>query len=253
MGRAIGTDPDTTRSRPSGKGGLVRDDDFAKKGQSGPVSTKVFLVDDHELVRRGVRQLIDAEPDLVVVGESGTSEEACRRIPGAAPDVAVVDLRLPDGDGIQVCREVRSRDPSIHCLILTSYGDEEAVYAAILAGADGYVLKHIFGSALIDGIRRVAAGESLIDPTLLAGLFQRLRRPSPHDELASLTDQERTILELIGEGLTNRSIGERTSLSEQTIKNYASQLFAKLGLKRRTEAAALATRLRERHREGGSG
>jgi DNA-binding NarL/FixJ family response regulator len=205
----------------------------------------VFLLDDHELVRRGVRELLESEDDLEVVGEAGTAEEALARIPPTHPDVAVLDMRLPDGDGIEVCREIRSKRPEIACIILTSFADDEAVYAAIMAGAAGYVLKQVRGAELVEGIRRVARGDSLLDPAITTRVLERLRH-RPDDELAALTDQERRILDLIAEGLTNRQIGERMFLAEKTVKNYVSNLLAKLGMSRRTEAAVFAARLAER-------
>jgi two-component system, NarL family, response regulator DevR len=206
----------------------------------------VFLLDDHEIVRRGLRELLEAEGDLVVVGEAGTAEEAYGRIPATSPDVAVLDVRLPDGDGIEVCREIRSKHPEIACIMLTSFSDDEAVYASIMAGAAGYLLKQVRGSDLVNGVRRVAAGESLLDPQVTTRVLDRLRHREGDDELASLTDQERRILGLIAEGLTNRQIGERLFLAEKTVKNYVSNMFAKLGMHRRTEAAAYAARLAER-------
>lgn len=208
--------------------------------------TRVFLLDDHEVVRRGLRELLDAEDDLEVVGEAATAEEAYGRIPATAPNVAILDMRLPDGDGVDVCREIRSAHPEIACIILTSFGDDEAVYAAIMAGAAGYLLKQIRGTDLVDGIRRVADGQSLLDPLVTARVLERLRTRGDEDELAALTPREREILEFIAEGLTNRQIGERLFLAEKTVKNYISNLFAKLGMSRRTEAAAYATRLAER-------
>jgi two-component system, NarL family, response regulator DevR len=208
--------------------------------------TRVFLLDDHEVVRRGVRDLLEAEDDLVVVGEAGTAEEAIGRIPATSPNVAVLDVRLPDGDGIEVCRDVRSRHPEISCIMLTSFADDEAVYAAIMAGASGYVLKQVRGTDLIDGIRRVARGESLLDPVVTTRILERIRHSEDDDELARLTAQERKILELISEGLTNRQIGEQMFLAEKTVKNYVSNLLSKLGMSRRTEAAAYAARLSER-------
>ena len=210
------------------------------------MTTRVFLLDDHEIVRRGIRELLEAEDDLVVVGEAGTAEEAYGRIPATSPDVAVLDVRLPDGDGVEVCREIRSKHPEIACIMLTSFADDDAVYAAIMAGAAGYVLKQVRGTDLVDGIRRVAAGESLLDPSVTTRVLERLRHKDEDDELAVLTDQERKILELIAEGLTNRQIGERMYLAEKTVKNYVSNMFAKLGMSRRTEAAAYAARLSER-------
>jgi DNA-binding NarL/FixJ family response regulator len=214
------------------------------------VTLRVFLLDDHEVVRRGVRDLIEAEDDLVVVGEAGTAEEAYGRIPATSPDVAVLDVRLGDGDGVDVCREVRSRHPEIKCLMLTSFADDEALFSAIMAGAAGYVLKQIRGNDLVDGIRRVGRGESLLDPALTAQVLQRLRQPPEDEHLAALTEQERRILGLIAEGLTNRQIGERLYLAEKTVKNYVSNMLAKLGMSRRTEAAAFAARLSERRQRG---
>jgi two-component system, NarL family, response regulator DevR len=214
----------------------------------------VFLLDDHEIVRRGLRELLEAEDDLVVVGEASTAEEALTRIPGIRPNVAVLDVRLPDGDGVEVCREIRSNNPEIHCLMLTSFADDEALFSAILAGAAGYVMKQVRGTDLVDAIRRVAQGQSLLDPAVTARVLERLRTPqAPEDELASLTDQERRILDLIAEGLTNRQIGERMYLAEKTVKNYVSNVLMKLGMSRRSEAAAYAARLAERHRRNPSG
>ena len=211
------------------------------------MTTRVFLLDDHEVVRRGLRELLEAEDDMVVVGEAGTAEEAYGRIPATTPNVAVLDMRLPDGDGIDVCREIRSTHPEIACIILTSFGDDEAVYAAIMAGAAGYLLKQVRGTDLVDGIRRVAEGQSLLDPNVTARVLERIRtRSDEQDELAALTAREREILTFIAEGLTNRQIGEQMFLAEKTVKNYISNMFAKLGMSRRTEAAAYATRLAER-------
>ena len=208
------------------------------------VSVRVFLLDDHEVVRRGVRELLEVEDDLTVVGEAGTAEEAMARIPATAPDVAVVDMRLPDGNGVEVCREVRSRNPEVQCVILTSFADDEALFDSIMAGAAGYLLKQIKGTDLVDAIRRVAAGQSLLDPSVTERVLERLRSgPAEDERLARLTGQERKILDLIAEGLTNRQIGERTFLAEKTVKNYVSNLLAKLGMERRTEAAVFAARL----------
>jgi len=205
---------------------------------------RVFLLDDHEVVRRGLRELLESAGDIEVVGESGLAVEATSRIPALRPDVAILDGRLPDGSGIDVCRDIRSVDPSIRALILTSYDDDEALFAAILAGASGYVLKQITGHDLLDTVRRVAAGQSMIDPALTARVLERVRNGAPEaSELAGLTEREREILELIAEGLTNRQIGERLFLAEKTVKNYVSSLLAKLGLERRTQAAVLAARL----------
>jgi DNA-binding NarL/FixJ family response regulator len=208
--------------------------------------TRVYLLDDHEVVRHGLRDLLEREGDLEVIGESGSAVEATHRIPALRPDVAVLDARLPDGSGIDVCRDVRSVDPTIKALILTSYEDDEALFSAIMAGAAGYVLKQIRGTDLVDAVRRVAAGQSLLDPAVTQRVLERIRRgPEQPDELRSLTDQERRILGLVAEGLTNREIAERMYLSEKTIKNYVSSLLAKLGMERRTQAAVLATKLLE--------
>ena len=205
---------------------------------------RVYLLDDHEIVRRGLRELFESEPDITVIGESGSAAEAIRRIPALRPQVAVLDGRLPDGSGIDVCREVRSVDPSIQGLILTTFDDDEALFAAIMAGAAGYILKQIHGSDLVAAIRHVAAGDSLLDPAVTARVLQRIRKAEPEDPaLAQLTEQERRILSCIAEGLTNRQIGERLFLAEKTVKNYVSSLLAKLGLERRTQAAVFATRL----------
>ncbi len=212
----------------------------------GPAPIRVFVVDDHELVRRGVRELLESAADLVVVGEAGTAEEALARLPAAAPDVAVLDVRLPDRSGIEVCREIRSWRPAVACLMLTSFSDDEALFDSIMAGAAGYVLKHVRGHDLIDSVRRVASGQSLLDPAVTARVLDRLRRAQDEDERgARLTEQERRILELLAEGLTNRQIGERLLLAEKTVKNYMSSLLTKLGMHRRTEAAVYAARLGE--------
>jgi two-component system, NarL family, response regulator DevR len=204
---------------------------------------RVFLLDDHEVVRRGLKDLLEADGDIVVVGESGLAQEAARRIPALRPDVAVLDGRLPDGSGIDVCREVRSAHPEIAALILTSYDDDEALFSAIMAGAAGYVLKQVRGNDLVDAVRRVAAGQSLLDPAVTARVLDRLRAGPEEDKaLAPLTDQERRILELIGEGLTNRQIAERMFLAEKTVKNYVSSLLGKLGMERRTQAAVFAVK-----------
>jgi two-component system, NarL family, response regulator DevR len=206
--------------------------------------TRIFLLDDHEIVRHGLRDLFESEDDLVVVGESGSAKEAERIIPALRPHVAVLDARLPDGSGIDVCRSIRSRDPSISGIILTSYDDDEALFAAIMAGAAGYVLKQIRSTDLVDAVRRVAAGQSLLDPAVTARVLDRIRHADEApSELARLTDREREILVLIAEGLTNRQIGERLFLAEKTVKNYVSSLLAKLGLERRTQAAVLAAKL----------
>jgi DNA-binding NarL/FixJ family response regulator len=209
-----------------------------------PGTISVFLLDDHEIVRRGVRELLEAEPDITVIGEAGTAASALARAPALKPDVAVLDVRLPDGDGVMVCRELRSMMPDLACLMLTSFGDDEALFDAIMAGAAGYVLKQIRGTDLVGAVRTVAAGKSLLDPDAATKVMNRMRdQATQADPLAGLTAQERKILELIGEGLTNRQIGERMFLAEKTVKNYVSALFAKLGMERRTQAAALATRV----------
>ncbi len=206
---------------------------------------RIFLLDDHEIVRRGLRDLFEAEPDFEVVGESGSAVEAQSRIPALRPDVAVLDGRLPDGSGVDVCRSVRSVDPTIQALILTSYDDDEALFASIMAGAAGYVLKQVRSTDLVDAVRRVAAGQSLLDPAVTRRVLERLRQGADNepDELAELTEQERKILELIAEGLTNRQIAERIFLAEKTVKNYVSSILMKLGLERRTQAAVLASKL----------
>jgi DNA-binding NarL/FixJ family response regulator len=205
---------------------------------------RVFLLDDHEVVRQGLRALLESGGDIEVVGESGLAMEAAARIPALRPDVAVLDARLPDGSGIEVCRTVRAVDPTIKALILTSYDDDEALFAAIMAGAAGYVLKEIGGQDLIGAVRTVAAGNSLIDPSLTARVLERVRNgPATAPELADLTEQELKLLSLIAEGLTNRQIGERMFLAEKTVKNYVSSILAKLGLERRTQAAVLASKL----------
>ena len=204
----------------------------------------VFLLDDHEIVRRGVRDLLEAEPDIEVVGEAGTASSALARIPALKPDVAVLDVRLPDGDGVSVCREIRSKMPEVACLMLTSFADDDALMDAVMAGAAGYVLKQIRGTDLVGAVRTVATGQSMLDPRAAGQLMARLRDQSAKsDPLAGLSAQERRILELIGEGLTNRQIGEQMFLAEKTVKNYVSALFAKLGMERRTQAAAYAARV----------
>ncbi|GAA2286160.1 response regulator transcription factor [Actinomadura sp. NPDC048955] len=212
-------------------------------GNAGTI--RVFLMDDHEVVRRGVAALLSAEDDIEVIGEAGTAAEALARIPAVRPDVAVLDVRLPDGDGVSVCRELRSQLPELACLMLTSFDDDDALFEAVMAGAAGYVLKQIHGSDLVGAVRTVATGQSLLDPRSTARMLERLRtRQEKSDPLKGLTEQERHILELIGEGLTNRQIGERLFLAEKTVKNYISNIFAKLGMSRRTQAAALAAQLK---------
>jgi len=211
----------------------------------------VFLVDDHEVVRRGVRDLLEASGEIEVVGEASTVQEALQRSLALTIDVAVLDVRLPDGSGIDVCRELRSRDESMRCLMLTSFDDDQALFDAIVAGAAGYVLKEIRGNDLVASVRRVARGESLLDPLATARVIERLRNPPAEDErLASLSAQERRILTYLAEGLTNRQIGEQMYLAEKTVKNYVSNLLMKLGMHRRTEAAVYAARLSERRAEG---
>jgi two-component system, NarL family, response regulator DevR len=208
---------------------------------------RVFLLDDHEVVRRGLKQLLEADGDVEVVGEAGTAEQALARIPPTNPHVAVLDVRLPDGDGIEVCREVRSRHPGIHCLMLTSFTDDEALLQSMLAGASGYVAKQIRGADIVDAVHRVADGQSLLDPAVAARARDRLRAEPEEDErLARLSAQERTILALIADGLTNRQIAERLNLAEKTVKNYVSNLLAKMGMERRTQAAVYAARLGSR-------
>ena len=204
------------------------------------------MLDDHEIVRRGLRELLEADGDIEVVGEAGTAEEGLSRIPPTRPDVAVLDVRLPDGDGVEVCREVRSAHPGIQCLILTSFSDDDALFQAIMAGAAGYLLKQVKSNDLVDAVRRVARGQSLLDPEVTARVLERLRKgPETDERLERLTGQERRILDLIAEGLTNRQIAERVHLAEKTVKNYVSNLLTKLGMERRTQAAVYAARLHD--------
>ncbi|MGW6442686.1 response regulator [Lentzea sp. NPDC055074] len=206
--------------------------------------SRVFLVDDHEVVRVGIRELLSASEDLEVVGEASSVTEALTRVPAVAPDVAVLDVRLPDGNGIELCRELMSRLPDLKCLMLTSFTDDEALFDAIMAGASGFVLKRIVGSDLTNAVKTVAAGQSLLDARSTAALLNRIRREREQgDPVRSLTEQERTVLDLIGEGLTNRQIADKMFLAEKTVKNYVSHLLAKLGLERRTQAAVLASKL----------
>ncbi len=222
---------------------------MSEDDQGTPGPTRVFLLDDHELVRRGLSDLLSLEDDLEVVGEAASAAEALARIPAVRPDVAVLDVRLPDGNGVEVCREIRSAMPDVYCLMLTSYADDEAMVDALLAGAAGYVLKDIRGADLVGAVRRVAKGESLLDPKATERVLHRLRGGEPHDErLDSLTGQERRILDLIGQGMTNRQIGDQLHLAEKTVKNYVSSLLAKLGMERRTQAAAYIARLDEHER-----
>ncbi len=214
---------------------------------------RVFLLDDHEIVRRGVRELLESADDLQVVGEAGTAAEALQRVPAAMPDVAILDVRLPDGNGIEVCRDLRSTMPDLRCLMLTSFNDDEALLDAVMAGASGYVLKEVRGADLVQSVRRVAAGHSLLDPVVTARVLDRLRNP-PRDSLtASLTPQETTILGHLADGRTNRQIAEQMFLAEKTIKNYVSNLLTKLGMSHRTQAAVYAARLAERRARGGAG
>ncbi len=232
----------------------LRTGNIAREGRvSGLVTSKpssdpprqpvgVFVLDDQEIVRKGVRGLLEAEPDIRVTGEAGTASAALAQIPALHPDVAVLDVRLPDGDGVTVCREVRSRAPEVACLMLTAFGDEQALLDAVMAGAAGYVLKQIHGSDLVGAVRTVASGQSLLDPGATSQLMTRLRHKATADPLAKLAPHQRSILELIGEGLSNREIAERLGLAEKTVKNYVSTMFRKLGLEQRTAAAAYAAR-----------
>ena len=213
----------------------------------------VFLLDDHELVRVGVKDLLETQPDIRVIGEAGTASSALARIPALRPDVAILDVRLPDGDGVTVCREIRSRMPEVACLMLTSFEEDQSLFDAVMAGAAGYVLKQIHGTDLVGAVRTVASGQSMLDPQAASKLMARLRNSAQKkDPLAGLTGQERRILELIGEGLTNRQIGERMFLAEKTVKNYVSAMFQKLGMERRTQAAAYAAHIFD-SRETGPG
>ena len=206
---------------------------------------RVFLLDDHEMVRRGLKDLFDSESDIQVVGESGSARDATARIPALHPDVALLDGRLPDGSGVEVCRAVRSVDPSINAVILTSYDDDEALFAAIMAGASGYILKQIFGLELVEVVRKVASGQSLLDASVTQRVLERVRSggSSQPSELQSLTPQERRILELMTEGMTNRQIGGELFLAEKTVKNYVTSILSKLGMQSRTQAAVLASKL----------
>jgi len=206
---------------------------------------RVFLVDDHEVVRRGVAEVLEDDPGITVAGEAGSCSEALARVPAVRPDVVVIDMRLPDGDGAELCRDLRERVPGLRCLVLTSYSEQDALDAAVRAGAAGFLLKQVRGPALVSAVRTVAAGGRLFDD--IAPSAPRTRGPASagSERLALLTDQERSVLRLIGEGMTNRQIGERMGLAEKTVKNYTSHLLAKLGLERRTQAAILATQLRD--------
>ena len=216
---------------------------MSTEGQRPPI--RVFLLDDHEIVRRGVADVLETDPGITVVGEAKNAAEALARVPALRPDVAVLDVRLPDGNGVSVCRDLRTKMPDLAVVMLTSYSDDEALFEAIMAGASGYLLKQILGQDLVAAVHTVASGGSLLDPTATAAVLARMRRAAePAGPLGKLSDQERTVLLLIGEGLTNRQIGERMFLAEKTVKNYVSHLLAKLGLERRTQAAILATELR---------
>nr|MCW2728596.1 DNA-binding response regulator [Aeromicrobium sp.] len=209
------------------------------------MTIRVFLLDDHEMVRMGLRKLLESGGDIEVVGEAGTAAAAIARIPALKPDVAILDARLPDGSGIEVCRQIRSAEPSVRAIILTSFDDDEALFAAIMGGAAGYILKQVTSQDLLTAVRHVAAGGSLLDPSVTAKVMERLRDggPGESEELKSLSAQERRILELVAEGLTNKQIGERLFLAEKTVKNYMSNVLSKLGLVSRTQAAVFATRL----------
>jgi DNA-binding NarL/FixJ family response regulator len=221
-------------------------------GSAEPI--RVFLLDDHEIVRMGVRDLLEAEPGITVIGEAGTAASALARIPALKPDVAILDIRLPDGDGVSVCRDIRSKMPQLACLMLTSFSDDEALFDAIMAGAAGYVLKQIRGTDLVGAVRTIASGQSLLDPEAASRVMRRMRdQATAADPLAGLTDQERRILALIGEGLTNRQIGDRLFLAEKTVKNYVSALFAKLGMQRRAQAAAYAARIFDQQQAAAEG
>jgi two-component system, NarL family, response regulator DevR len=211
-------------------------------------AVRVFLVDDHEVVRRGVAEVLEDDPGIKVAGEAGSVAEALARVPAVRPDVVVVDMRLPDGDGAELCRGLRDRVPGLRCLMLTSYSEQDALEAAVRAGASGFLLKQVRGPALVSAVRTVAAGGTLFDEVTPTAPRPRTPDATGVDRLALLTDQERTVLRLIGEGLTNRQIGQRMGLAEKTVKNYTSHLLAKLGLERRTQAAILATELRDRPR-----
>ncbi len=213
------------------------------------MTIKVFLLDDHEVVRRGVGDLLESSGEFTVVGEASNAEQAINRIAAAAPDLAILDVRLPDGNGIEVCREIRSTLPDVRCLMLTSFSDDEALVDAAMAGAHGFALKQIRGNEIIEAARAVASGKTLLDPAAVKRAMTRLEQGSANDRrLAQLTDQERRIFELIGDGKSNRQIADELFLAEKTVKNYVSNLLAKLGMSRRTEAAAMAARLDERSR-----
>jgi DNA-binding NarL/FixJ family response regulator len=230
------------RHQESGRGAVA----FSGTDMEVTPMTRVFLVDDHEIVRRGLVDLLGSAPDLTVVGEAASVGEAMARIPSSGADVAVLDVRLPDGNGVELCRDLRTVLPDLRCLMLTSFADDEALFDAVMAGASGFVLKQILGTDLISAVRTVGAGGSLLDSRATAALMQRMRSERTADPLAELSDQERAVFDLIGQGLTNREIAERLFLAEKTIKNYVSRLLAKLGMQRRTQAAVLATELRNK-------
>jgi DNA-binding NarL/FixJ family response regulator len=210
------------------------------------MAVRLFLLDDHEIVRTGLRALFESADDFVVVGEASTAQEALQRIPPTRPDVALLDVRLPDGSGIEVCREIRSSLPEVVCIMLTSYADDEALVAAVMAGAAGYVLKQVASSNLVDDVRNAAGGRSLLNPALTARVVNRLNSASEDPILARLTPQERRILDRVAEGQTNRQIAGSLDLAEKTVKNYVSSMLSKMGLERRSQAASYATRVAER-------
>jgi DNA-binding NarL/FixJ family response regulator len=210
------------------------------------MAVRVALVDDHEVVRRGLRDLLDGEPGIEVVAEAGGVEEALARVGATLPDVVVVDVRLPDGDGVALCRELRQLEPAPRCLVLTAFDDERALMEAIMAGASGYLLKQVRGQDLVDAVREVAAGRSLLDPVTTARVLERVRREAATDELSALTERERAVLELMGDGMSNREIAERLFLAEKTVKNYVTSVLAKLGMERRTQAVAWFARRQQR-------
>ncbi|WP_043536517.1 response regulator [Saccharomonospora cyanea] len=212
------------------------------------MTISVFLVDDHEIVRRGLADLLESEPDMRIAGEAASVGEALTRIPGSGADVAVLDVRLPDGNGVELCRELLSGTEGLRCLMLTSYHDDEALFNAIMAGASGFVLKQVLGSDLVSAVRTVGSGGSLLDSKTTSALMNRIRKERDDaDPVAELSEQERAVFELIGEGLTNREIAARLFLAEKTVKNYVSRLLGKLGMRRRTQAAVLATELRKQN------
>lgn len=219
----------------------------AESGHDADHPIRIFLLDDHEVVRRGIAELLGDVEGFEIVGEAGTVAESLPRVRACRPDVAILDMRLPDGSGIDVCRDIRSELPTTHCLILTSYDDQDAVLASVLAGASGYVLKEVRTAGLVDAIRQAAMGRSLIDPSVISQVMTKVQQSTSTDpRLAALTEREREVLDLIADGLTNRQIGERLFLTEKTVKNYASSLFAKLGLKRRSQAAVFGAELRKK-------